>query len=250
MQVNAPVAVRANNVHVAYDNEPILHGINLLIPQGQCAAIMGENGSGKSTFIKAMVGAAPVTVGNFQFFGSLVGKVPWEHIGYVPQRAAAPAGISSTALEVVRSGTLSSRKWWYHRGSKAAALKALAAVGLVRRQAQAFHLLSGGQQQRVLIARALVRDPKLLIMDEPLAGIDRHSQDELAHMAGTLKEDGRTILLVLHELGPLEPLLDRVITIGAGHIASDHVLGPVSHSSPAAQSFQAAKATPSHEDGV
>ena len=246
--MSAVPALEAHNVHVAYESHTVLHGVDLAIPAGQCVAIMGENGSGKSTLVKAIVGAAPVTAGDFHLFGHDRHHVPWERVGYVPQRASAPGGVSSTALEVVRSGTLGPRQWWYRPGSKAAALEALETVGLTHRKDQAFHLLSGGQQQRILIARALVRDPSLLIMDEPLAGIDRHSQHELARVVAALKAQGRTILLVLHELGPMEPHLDRIITFGAGHIESNRLVS--APPPPTALSEAGSPATPTYcEDG-
>ncbi|MDO5720970.1 MAG: metal ABC transporter ATP-binding protein [Actinomycetaceae bacterium] len=217
-------ALTAENIHVTYGANTVLHGVDLQVPTGQCLAIMGQNGSGKSTFVKAIVGAAPVSAGTFQILGQPQENAPWDKLGYVPQRVSAPAGVSSTALEVVRSGTLGPRRWWYRPGTKGAALKALDVVGLAHRKDQAFHLLSGGQQQRILIARALVRDPQILIMDEPLSGIDHHSARELARVVKHLKSQGRTIIIVLHELGPMEPLLDRIVTVANGHIETDRKL--------------------------
>lgn len=216
-------AVRTTNLHVAYDSNVVLHGVDFEVPLGQCVAITGSNGSGKSTLVKALLGAAPVTLGEIELFDKTQKShaIPWQRIGYVPQRPATGAGVSSSTLEVVRSGTLGPKKWWHPRGSKAAALRALNTVGLAHRRHEPLQFLSGGQQQRVLIARALVRNPELLIMDEPLAGIDRHSQAKLADVVGQLKREGTTIVLVLHELGPLEPHLDRIISLSAGHIDFD-----------------------------
>ncbi|MDO5729946.1 MAG: metal ABC transporter ATP-binding protein [Actinomycetaceae bacterium] len=229
-------AIRTTNLHVAYDSNVVLHGVDFDVPLGQCMAITGSNGSGKSTLVKALLGAAPVTLGEIELFGKTrrSHEIPWEKIGYVPQRASTPSGVPSSALEVVRSGTLGPRQWWHYHGSKKASLRALHTVGLVHRRKQPFQTLSGGQQQRVLIARALVRNPQLLLMDEPLAGIDRHSQTKLADIIGELKAEGRTIVLVLHELGPLEPHLDRIVNLSAGHIDFDGepTDAPAYHSEP------------------
>ena len=100
-------------------------------------------------------------------------------------------------------------------------MEALRSVGLAHRAKDPLHILSGGQQQRVLIARALVRKPELLIMDEPMAGIDASSRSRLAEICQAAKDDGVTILLVLHELGELAPVLDRELHIRSGHFTYD-----------------------------
>ncbi len=125
------------------------------------------------------------------------------------------------------SGLLGRRKWWNSPGDKDKAMAALKRVGLAHRAKDPLAILSGGQAQRVLIARALVRDPELLIMDEPMAGIDQASRERLAQIVSESKNATTTILVVLHELGELGPLLDRELHIGSGHISYDgapHVL--------------------------
>lgn len=233
---DAALAVYVHNLHVAYETNVILHGLDVEIPVGQVVALTGANGSGKSTFVKALMSSAPVR-GKIEIFGRSArggrpfrrNGVQWDRIGYVPQRPPATAAVSSTAFEVVRSGLLGRRRWWYTPGSKEAALAALRTVGLAHREGSPVQVLSGGQYQRVRIARALVREPDLFILDEPLAGIDRHSQDKLADIIATLKAAGKTIVLVLHELGPIEPHLDRVINLAGGHITYD---GPVAGFTP------------------
>ncbi|MDO5033951.1 MAG: metal ABC transporter ATP-binding protein [Actinomycetaceae bacterium] len=231
-RTDAALAVYTNHLHVAYETNVILHGLDIEIPTGQCVAITGSNGSGKSTFVKSLMGSAPVTDGEIEIFGKnpkskglfTSGKVDWDRIGYVPQRPSAPSPVSSTAREVVRSGLLGPKRPWHTPGSKQLTEAALTQVGLLHRADTPVQVLSGGQHQRIRIARALVRDPDLFIADEPLAGIDRHSQEKLADIIGSLKEQGKTILLVLHELGPIEPHIDRVINLASGHVTYD---GPV-----------------------
>ncbi|MDO5048906.1 MAG: ATP-binding cassette domain-containing protein [Actinomycetaceae bacterium] len=229
---DAALAVYTHNLHVAYESNVILHGVDVEIPVGQVVAITGSNGSGKSTFVKSLMGSAPITSGEVKLFGQAAhgrgkagGSVPWKRIGYVPQRPATGAGVSSSAFEVVRTGLLGPRQWWFPIGSKKASEKALNTVGLLHRNDAPIQVLSGGQHQRVRIARALVRNPDLLIMDEPLAGIDRHSQSRLADIVADLKAEGKTIILILHELGPLEPHLDRVIQVTNGHVDFDGLPG-------------------------
>lgn len=220
----APAVVRLDNLHVAWDTDLILHGITLSIPAGQTVAITGSNGSGKSTTVKALLGTAPITSGDAQLFGRSITtrrRVPWKKIGYVPQRISSGGAVNSSAIEVVRSGLLGPRRLWAMPGDTATAMDALERVGMAHRAHSPMNILSGGQAQRVLIARALVRAPELLIMDEPMAGIDAASRARLADIVRDAKAEGTTILIVLHELGELGPLLDRELHISAGHVSYD-----------------------------
>ena len=216
--------MRLDNLHVAWDTDLILHGISLSIPAGQTVAITGSNGSGKSTTLKAILGTAPITSGDALLFGRSItarGRVPWKKIGYVPQRISSGGAISASAIEVVRSGLLGPTRLWALPGDTARAMEALERVGMAHRAHSPMNILSGGQAQRVLIARALVRRPELLIMDEPMAGIDAASRARLASIVADAKAEGTTILIVLHELGELGPLLDRELHISAGHVSYD-----------------------------
>lgn len=220
----APAVVRLDNLHVAWDTDLILHGITLSIPVGQTVAITGSNGSGKSTTLKALLGTAPITSGDALLFSRSITarrRVPWQKIGYVPQRISSGGAVSSSAIEVVRSGLLGPRRLWAMPGDTARAMDALERVGMAHRAHSPMNILSGGQAQRVLIARALVRRPELLIMDEPMAGIDAASRARLADIVADAKAEGTTILIVLHELGELGPLLDRELHISAGHVSYD-----------------------------
>ena len=220
----APAVVRLDNLHVAWDTDLILHGITLSIPAGQTVAITGSNGSGKSTTLKALLGTAPITSGDALLFSRSITarrRVPWQKIGYVPQRISSGGAVSSSAIEVVRSGLLGPRRLWAMPGDTARAMDALERVGMAHRAHSPMNILSGGQAQRVLIARALVRRPELLIMDEPMAGIDAASRARLASIVADAKAEGTTILIVLHELGELGPLLDRELHLSAGHVSYD-----------------------------
>ncbi len=220
----APAVVRLDNLHVAWDTDLILHGITLSIPAGQTVAITGSNGSGKSTTLKALLGTAPITSGDALLFSRSITarrRVPWQKIGYVPQRISSGGAVSSSAIEVVRSGLLGPRRLWAMPGDTARAMDALERVGMAHRAHSPMNILSGGQAQRVLIARALVRRPELLIMDEPMAGIDAASRARLASIVADAKAEGTTILIVLHELGELGPLLDRELHISVGHVSYD-----------------------------
>ncbi|WP_194917104.1 metal ABC transporter ATP-binding protein [Catenulispora rubra] len=228
----APV-VAARTVTVSLGGRRILHGVDLEVPGGQTVALLGANGSGKSTLVKTIVGLYPVDGGRVDLFGTPLPEFKaWQRVGYVPQRTTAAAGVPATVGEVVASGLLSPRGWVNRRtrGDRTAVREALATVGMLERIGDPVASLSGGQQQRVLIARALARRPDLLIMDEPMAGVDLVSQQAFADTLADLSAHGTTILLVLHELGPLAPLIDRTVVLRAGTVRYDGA--PIEHGEP------------------
>ncbi|MEU4064004.1 metal ABC transporter ATP-binding protein [Streptomyces wedmorensis] len=202
---------------------PVLRGVDLTVGRGEVVALLGANGSGKSTAVRAVIGQVPLTGGTIELFGTERKRFrDWARIGYVPQRTTASAGVPATVREVVASGRLSRRRFGLPtKADKAAVHRAMELVGLADRAQDAVTALSGGQHQRVLIARALASEPELLIMDEPMAGVDLASQEILA---ATLREQvagGTSVLLVLHELGPLEPLIDRAVVLRDGCVVHD-----------------------------
>ncbi len=186
---------------------------------------MGGNGSGKSTLVRAIVGALPLDAGTVRLFGSPATAQGRRRLGYVPQRLTASGGVAATVEEVVASGLLN-HGGLFSPGSlrpprdwRARVTHALAELGVDDLLHRNVGRLSGGQQQRVLIARALVREPELLIMDEPMAGVDLQSQIAFAHALGHLKGNGVGILIVLHELGSLTRHIDRAVVLDAGCVS-------------------------------
>ncbi|MEU7853923.1 metal ABC transporter ATP-binding protein [Nonomuraea sp. NPDC049141] len=209
---------------VSLDRRDILRGIDLTVCPGEVVAVMGANGSGKSTLVRTLLGLTPLSGGQTLVYGTPPAKFrEWWRIGYVPQRLAVGGGVPATVREVVTSGRIA-RQSRLRRTSpedKAAAASALEAVGLSDRAGDPVQSLSGGQQQRVLIARALAGEPDTYVMDEPTAGVDADTQQLLADTLATLVLNGKTIVLVAHELGPLEPLITRGVVIREGRIAHD-----------------------------
>lgn len=198
----------------------VLRGLDLTVDRGEVVALLGSNGSGKSTTIRTVIGQVPLSGGELELFGTPFPRFrDWRRIGYVPQRSTAAAGVPATVREVVSSGRLARTKLRpLGRADKAAVGRALEVVGLTHRAKDSVNALSGGQHQRVLIARALAAEPDLLIMDEPIAGVDLTGQDVLA---GALREQvgrGTSVLLVLHELGPFAPLIDRAVLLREGRV--------------------------------
>jgi len=203
---------------------PILRDIDLVVQPGEVVALLGANGSGKSTLVKAIAGLLPLSAGEVRLFGvPLESFREWPRLGYVPQRSPMTQGVPSTVREVVAAGRLSRRKPFLPElaADRAAVQASLEAVGLAERAGHPVATLSGGQQQRVLVARTLAGEPDLLVLDEPLAGVDLVSQDALAATLTARARLGTTIVLVLHELGPLEPLISRAIVLREGRIAYD-----------------------------
>ncbi|MEU3251521.1 metal ABC transporter ATP-binding protein [Streptomyces sp. NPDC006997] len=202
---------------------PVLRGIDLTVHRGEVVALLGANGSGKSTAVRSVIGQVPVSAGEVELFGTPRRRFrDWGRVGYVPQRTTAAGGVPATVTEVVTSGRLSRARFGVLRKADHAAVRdAIELVGMTDRARDSVSALSGGQHQRVLIARALASEPELLIMDEPMAGVDLASQEVLA---ATLREQvarGVSVLLVLHELGPLEPLIDRAVVLRDGCVLHD-----------------------------
>lgn len=204
-------------------SRPVLRGIDLTVRRGEVVALLGANGSGKSTAVRSLVGQVPAGSGSIELFGTPRRSFrDWARVGYVPQRTTAAGGVPATVTETVSSGRLSRTRFGpFRRADREAVRRALELVGMADRAGDPVTALSGGQHQRVLIARALVAEPELLIMDEPMAGVDLASQEVLAHTLREQVATGTTVLLVLHELGPLEPLIDRAVVLRDGCVVHD-----------------------------
>jgi zinc transport system ATP-binding protein len=215
--------VALRGVTAELSSRPVLHGIDLTVRRGEVVALLGANGSGKSTAIRTLIGQVPVTSGDVELFGTPRRRFrDWRRVGYVPQRTTAAGGVPATVTEVVSAGRLSRTRFGVlRRADRDAVRHALDLVGLADRARDSVDALSGGQHQRVLIARALAAEPELLIMDEPMAGVDLVSQGVLARTLRGQVAEGVTVLLVLHELGPLQPLIDRAVVLRDGRVVHD-----------------------------
>ncbi|MFJ4711814.1 metal ABC transporter ATP-binding protein [Streptomyces sp. NPDC088785] len=220
--VTEPV-ITLREVMAELGSRPVLRGIDLTVRRGEVVALLGANGSGKSTAVRAVIGQVPVTGGGIELFGTPRARFrDWARVGYVPQRTTAAGGVPATVTEVVSSGRLSRTRFGIlRRADREAVARALESVGMADRAGDSVDALSGGQHQRVLIARALAAQPELLIMDEPMAGVDLASQEVLAETLRAQVAAGTTVLLVLHELGPLEPLIDRAVVLRDGCVRHD-----------------------------
>ncbi|MEU5538278.1 metal ABC transporter ATP-binding protein [Streptomyces sp. NPDC020362] len=215
--------ITMRGVRAELGSRPVLRGIDLTVRAGEVVALLGANGSGKSTAVRSIIGQVPVSGGTIELFGTPRRSFKeWGRVGYVPQRTTAAGGVPATVTEIVSSGRLARTRFGlFRRADREAVHRALELVGMADRAKDSVTALSGGQHQRVLIARALAAGPELLIMDEPMAGVDLASQEVLAHTLREQVASGATVLLVLHELGPLEPLIDRAVVLRDGCVVHD-----------------------------
>jgi zinc transport system ATP-binding protein len=215
--------VHARDVSVELGGLPVLRGVNLTVHAGEAVALLGGNGSGKSTLVRALLGLTPMSRGSVELFNTpLRGFRRWADVGYVPQRSTA-AFAGAKVREVVASGRLAHRRPFapQHATDRTAVAQALAAVDLGDRANDDLAVLSGGQQQRVLIARALAGEPRLLVLDEPTAGVDLAHQAVLTAVLADLVAAGTTVLVVLHDIGSLEGLVQRGVVLREGRVAMD-----------------------------
>jgi zinc transport system ATP-binding protein len=198
-----------------YEKDVVLEDINITIPAGSFLAIVGPNGSGKSTLLKLILGLLRPQKGEICLFGQEINKFKeWQQIGYVSQKSNSfNSGFPATVFEVVASG-LTKKIGMFKVFKKEHADKvvdALEAVGMNLFTNRNIGELSGGQQQRVFIARALVSEPSLLILDEPTVGVDAENVDSFYHMLGDLNEKrGITLLLVTHDIGTISDKVTHV----------------------------------------
>ncbi len=198
-----------------YEKDTVLENINLSVRQGSFLAVVGPNGSGKSTLLKLILGLLKTQKGEIYLFGKEISKFKeWQQIGYVSQKANSfNTGFPATVFEVVASG-LTKKLGMFTFFKKEHAVKvldALEAVGMKEFHKRNIGELSGGQQQRVFIARALVSEPKLLILDEPTVGVDAEHVNAFYQMLGDLNQKrGITLLLVTHDIGTVSEKVTHV----------------------------------------
>ena len=201
----------------SYGTERVVEHVSFAISEGEFAALVGPNGSGKSTLLRLLLGLLRPDVGTVRCLGSDPRHLTDRgRVGYVPQRHTLTPDLPATVEEVVATGRLARRGWWRPASAidRAAVEHALESVALEHLRRRPVRELSGGQQQRVLIAKAFASEPELLVLDEPIAGVDVESQqlfrDSLVHL---VHEHTAAVLLVSHELGAVAEDLDRVIVM-------------------------------------
>lgn len=224
-EATVAAALSVDAVSYAYPRQRVLDCTSFSVGAGEFVALVGPNGSGKSTLLRIALGLLRPQAGRARLFGQPPGALTerWR-VGYVPQRPPVSEQLPATVEEVVASGRLARRGWHrrLRRDDWDAVDAALEAVGLGPLRRRLLSELSGGQQQRALIAKALATRPELLILDEPVAGVDAESQRGFRDtLVGLVRGQGAAVLLVSHELSAVADDLDRVLVLQRGKIAFD-----------------------------
>ena len=185
--------LRLDSVDVAYDGAPVLRGVDLDLRQGDFVGVVGPSGAGKTTLLRLALGTLHPSAGE-------VGRARGLRVGYVPQLETVSWTFPVTVAECVLM--VRSDRWlpWATRAERRAVTEVLDRLGIAHLADRHIRELSGGQQQRMFLARALLRDPQLLLLDEPTSGIDVATRHEMLHLLGHLHDDGMTILLTTHDL--------------------------------------------------
>lgn len=217
-------AVRVENITAAYRKDPVLRNVSFTLPQGHLIGIVGPNGAGKSTLLKAVLELIPKSSGSVEILGSSV-RSQKKNIGYVPQRGNVDWDFPTNALDVVMMGRYGQIGWLKRpsKKDKALAVEALERVGMKDYADRQISQLSGGQQQRVFLARALIQDAQVYFMDEPFAGVDATTERAIIGLLKELKENGKTVIVVHHDLQTVTEYFDWVILLNQRLIA----YGPV-----------------------
>ena len=220
----ASTALEIDDLTVAYNSRPAIWDIDLRVPEGVLMAIIGPNGAGKSTLIKAALKLIPRAAGTVQFYGQ-----PYEQVrglvGYVPQRGSVDWDFPTTVLDVVTMGLYGRLGWMRRPGQKeqAAAMQALEQVGMQDLAERQISQLSGGQQQRTFLARALVQDARIYLMDEPFAAVDAVTERAIITILRELRARGKTVVVVHHDLQTAAEYFDWVTLLNVEVVAS----GPI-----------------------
>lgn len=214
-------ALSIDDLTVAYNSKPALWDVDLEIPEGVLMAIVGPNGAGKSTLIKAALNLIPRAAGTVRFYDK-----PYEQarslVGYVPQRGSVDWDFPTSVIDVVTMGLYGKLGWFRRPGKqhRAQARYALEQVGMADFAERQISQLSGGQQQRTFLARALVQDAQIYFMDEPFAAVDAVTERAIINILRELRERGKTVIVVHHDLQTVEEYFDWVTLLNVEVIAN------------------------------
>jgi manganese/zinc/iron transport system ATP- binding protein len=208
-------ALEVHDLTVSYHRKPVLWNIDLAVPEGKLVGIIGPNGAGKSTLIKAVMGLLPLSSGWVQVYGRPVEEMR-ERIAYVPQRESVDWTFPVTAMDVVLMGRYGKLRWWQRVGKRDRdrARECLEHVGMLPYADRQISNLSGGQQQRVFVARALAQEADVLLLDEPMTGIDASTQEVVMGIIEEQRQQGKIVLLATHDLFAASCACDCLCCVG------------------------------------
>lgn len=218
------LAVEVADLTVAYRDRPVLWDVDVEVPAGVLMAVVGPNGAGKTTLLKAILGLVRPAAGSVRIFGQPI-KAVRHLVGYVPQHREVDWDFPTNVLDVVMMGRYGHLGWFRRPGpqERAMALAALEQVGMRELADRQISQLSGGQQQRVFLARALVQDAQIYLMDEPFAGVDALTERAILNIMRSLRARGKTVVVVHHDLQTVREYFDWVLLLNVRRVAC----GPV-----------------------
>ena len=191
--------ITCKNVALGYEDGIVTEGLNFTVSKGDYLCILGENGSGKSTLIKALLGLRP------QLSGDIIWGSSSKKIGYLPQQTPVQRDFPASVREIVQSGCLSKTGFrpFYSKEEKERAMRCMKRLNIEGLAGRCYRELSGGQQQRVLLARALCATEEMLLLDEPVTGLDPRAQADLYELIAKLNKESITIIMVSHDVAAL-----------------------------------------------
>ncbi len=213
--------VEVQNVSCRYNTAYVLEHINLHLHHGQLVGILGPSGAGKTTLLKTILGLVKPASGTITVSGQAVHGQPPKRVGYVPQVETVDWNFPLTVEQAVILGRTRTMRMlpWASRADRLAAAQVMEQLGIAEFAKRHIRQLSGGQQQRVFLARALVSEPDLLVLDEPTAGVDMRTQEEILHLLADLNKQGVTILMTTHDLNAAASHLPWIVCLNKTIVA-------------------------------
>ncbi len=219
-QVPNPL-IEVHDLTVSYHTKPVLWNIDFSISKGQLVGIIGPNGAGKSTLLKSIMGLIEPQSGYVKIFDKNIDEIR-DRVSYVPQRESVDWDFPASALDVVLMGRYSRKSWFkrYTKLDREIAFESLDKVNMKAFANRQISQLSGGQQQRVFLARALAQQTELYLMDEPFAGVDASTEESILQLLIKMTKEGKTILVVHHDLQTAFKYFDWMVMLNTSLIAS------------------------------
>jgi len=218
--------IEIRNADFGYDDVVAITGVNLTVSAGEALALIGTNGSGKSTILRSIAGLLEPLSGTLLFSGAQRTQETAMLVGYLPQAETYDADFPVTLRQAVEMGRYRRLSWWrrMRQVDRVAVSAALAVTDLTDQADAVFSTLSGGQQKRAILARALANQPKILLLDEPFNGLDKPNRDSLTRTLVRLKRSGAAVVLTTHDLDLARDVCDTAALLNEGTVEA---FGPV-----------------------